>query len=564
MKANKIRERYRSDTSPGQAKRHARASPTARSLAPPRYGIGLMDEGVAGFHQVAQAGFRGPSSKLPHLARIQHMFGHHDVSRIHAFMGPAARAASAHLRCVAYASGNAVAFGQPPDLRTAAHEAAHIVQQQAGVREDLLMAGDRYERNADAVADTVVRGRSATGLLSAMTGRRTSATPAETSTRARDQPVQFQLRSLPAASPNPADVTAIGPFDLLYGFTEYRGRTLQRLEANERTLLGRLRGLRPVTPHERFHTIDDYNREIGGVGSRLLGQNWAPIGLIQIRNGLRAVSNEVQHPEQMLAKLTTSLSPLDWIPGWNSDLTRAVNAWVREIAPPDQDRVRAKILGDWRLAAWVMMLAVNKEQVGLEDFGERQAQVRPRPMTRLMLFLRNGLPHGRRDRGNPPQPTPWRTWVISQRLDNHLDKNLDVHVQPKVRAALPQLISWWLRRDRRTSAQARAELDWVIAANLVLAATLSRWLRYQALRRTSKLGMDFALRHLNARIHFNMTGPGNPDQPDQQNRVQEMTLNRHDPGAIRPQRITVSEARHLDQLLGQDPALQGSVRLYNE
>jgi hypothetical protein len=52
-------------------------------------------------------------------------------------------------------------------LHTAAHEAAHVIQQRHGVQ--LLggvgEVGDRYERNADAVADRVVAGRSASDLL---------------------------------------------------------------------------------------------------------------------------------------------------------------------------------------------------------------------------------------------------------------------------------------------------------------------------------------------------------------------------------------------------------------
>ncbi|MEO1271892.1 MAG: DUF4157 domain-containing protein, partial [Myxococcota bacterium] len=33
---------------------------------------------------------------------------------------------------LAYATGHTVAFKQSPDLHTAAHEAAHVVQQRAG------------------------------------------------------------------------------------------------------------------------------------------------------------------------------------------------------------------------------------------------------------------------------------------------------------------------------------------------------------------------------------------------------------------------------------------------
>jgi hypothetical protein len=72
-----------------------------------------------------------------------------------------------------YASGDAVAFASAPDLRLAAHEAAHIVQQRGGVRLSggVGRAGDEYEQHADAVADRVVRGESAEALLDTMAHR---------------------------------------------------------------------------------------------------------------------------------------------------------------------------------------------------------------------------------------------------------------------------------------------------------------------------------------------------------------------------------------------------------
>ncbi len=67
----------------------------------------------------------------------------------------------------AYATGNQVAFAGQPDLHTAAHEAAHFVQQRQGVQlyGGVGVVGDVYERQADAVADAVVAGKSAAGLL---------------------------------------------------------------------------------------------------------------------------------------------------------------------------------------------------------------------------------------------------------------------------------------------------------------------------------------------------------------------------------------------------------------
>jgi hypothetical protein len=57
--------------------------------------------------------------------------------------------------------------GRVEDLHTVAHEVAHVVQQRSGVqlKRSVGEAGDAYERQADAVADRVVAGRSAEDLL---------------------------------------------------------------------------------------------------------------------------------------------------------------------------------------------------------------------------------------------------------------------------------------------------------------------------------------------------------------------------------------------------------------
>lgn len=118
-------------------------------------------------HAAAARGLTAPATALPHGDRIQASFGHHDVSVVQAHIGGAAAEASAAMGASAYATGDHVAFATAPDLHTAAHEAAHTVQQRGGVQ--LLggvgAAGDAYERHADAVADRVVRGESAEALL---------------------------------------------------------------------------------------------------------------------------------------------------------------------------------------------------------------------------------------------------------------------------------------------------------------------------------------------------------------------------------------------------------------
>jgi hypothetical protein len=117
--------------------------------------------------EIAARGVEGSGSALPHLDKIQASFGRHDVSQVQAYTGGAAAAASAELGAQAYATGDKVAFSGTPDLFTAAHEAAHVVQQQGGVqlKGGVGQAGDRHEQHADAVAGAVVRGESAEGLL---------------------------------------------------------------------------------------------------------------------------------------------------------------------------------------------------------------------------------------------------------------------------------------------------------------------------------------------------------------------------------------------------------------
>lgn len=119
---------------------------------------------------IAREGTEGADGALPYRDRIQAAFGRHDISGVRAHEGEAASDASRALGARAYAYGNAVAFASPADLHTTAHEAAHVVQQRAGVQlaGGIDRPGDRYERHADAVADAVVAGRSAESVLDQM------------------------------------------------------------------------------------------------------------------------------------------------------------------------------------------------------------------------------------------------------------------------------------------------------------------------------------------------------------------------------------------------------------
>ena len=128
-------------------------------------------EDTGAIHQAAAVGVSGTGSQLPHYEKIQSSFGKHDVSSVQAYTNTSAQAASRSIGAEAYTTGNKVAFNSStPSLHTTAHEAAHTLQQQAGVslKGGVGAVGDSYERHADAVADKVVRGESAEGLISEM------------------------------------------------------------------------------------------------------------------------------------------------------------------------------------------------------------------------------------------------------------------------------------------------------------------------------------------------------------------------------------------------------------
>jgi hypothetical protein len=141
--------------------------------AAPVQAKGAVAEDPDAVHQAAAQGISQGGGGLPFADRIQASFGAaHDVGSIQAHTGGAAAAASAEMGATAYASGEHVAFASQPDLHTAAHEAAHVVQQRSGValQNGVGQAGDAYERQADAVADRVVSGEPAADLLGGASG----------------------------------------------------------------------------------------------------------------------------------------------------------------------------------------------------------------------------------------------------------------------------------------------------------------------------------------------------------------------------------------------------------
>src|SRR6266496_2427405 len=111
---------------------------------------------------------------LPFVDTVQRSFGRHDISHIRAHTGSEAATKAWAIGADAFAQGQDVTFLRPPSLQTSAHEAAHVLQQQAGVDIPGGMGreGDAYERHADEVADRTARGQSGEALLDAFPGAR--------------------------------------------------------------------------------------------------------------------------------------------------------------------------------------------------------------------------------------------------------------------------------------------------------------------------------------------------------------------------------------------------------
>jgi len=146
----------------------ATCAPISRKAATPAAPHDTEAVMAAAVH--ATSGTAGP---LPYLSRIQAAFGRHDVTGVRAYVGGSAEEGASRMGARAFATGDQVAFGAAPDLHTAAHEAAHVVQQRGGVQlaGGVGSEGDPYERHADAVADLVVQGRSGEALLDPYAGR---------------------------------------------------------------------------------------------------------------------------------------------------------------------------------------------------------------------------------------------------------------------------------------------------------------------------------------------------------------------------------------------------------
>lgn len=149
--------------------------------------------GLAGeeIQRIARVGLQSSSSQLPYFEQLQRSFGSHDLSGIRAHQDSTAAQSSQAIGAKAFASGNDVVFARPPSLFTAAHEVAHIIQQQRGVHVPggIGARNDAYEQQADKVADRVVKGQSVDGLLGA--GASSKGASARTAAAAASAPLQM-------------------------------------------------------------------------------------------------------------------------------------------------------------------------------------------------------------------------------------------------------------------------------------------------------------------------------------------------------------------------------------
>lgn len=116
--------------------------------------------------QLASEGTSGSGGEMPFRSQIQSSFGDHDISGISVHTDSKADEANKAMGSTGFAVGGSIGLSSGYDLHTVAHEAAHAVAQKSGKGVSLYGGPDSpSERFADAVADKVVAGESASGLL---------------------------------------------------------------------------------------------------------------------------------------------------------------------------------------------------------------------------------------------------------------------------------------------------------------------------------------------------------------------------------------------------------------
>ncbi len=136
---------------------------------------GGMGAGSPAIHSAAQEGISGSGGQLPFFESIQESFGGFDISGIQSHTDSKANSATEDMGANAFATQGHVAFGAgSADKKTAAHEAAHHVHQTQGAGVQLSDGvghiGDKWENNAERVADLAGANRPAENELASVVG----------------------------------------------------------------------------------------------------------------------------------------------------------------------------------------------------------------------------------------------------------------------------------------------------------------------------------------------------------------------------------------------------------
>ena len=209
----------------------------------------LLDAGQVA--ETAAAGVAGANATLPHLDTIQAAFGRHDVGHVRAAVGGDAGGAARAIGAEAYATGDRVAFDGAPDVHTAAHEAAHVVAQHAGIQPlgGVGTAGDQFERDADEVADAVASGRSAEAILDRQLGAASATASSSRAVQRKPTPAADAANSTQAA------VLVIDPPSIRFGRIPYvSGKGRQEADPIAVTAFN---------PTARTITLDDIRADAG-------------------------------------------------------------------------------------------------------------------------------------------------------------------------------------------------------------------------------------------------------------------------------------------------------------
>ncbi|MEM7537812.1 MAG: hypothetical protein AAF639_36920 [Chloroflexota bacterium] len=202
------------------------------------------------------------------------------------------------------------------------------------------------------------------------------------------------------------------------------------------------------------------------------------------------------------------------------------NNWSSYLPHSDQNAINTKP----ELQAWIRALVRHKDKIGLYDFGARTY--------RSMFHKYDGV----------------YKILAKDRLTKNRGTNYE-HVDITANNINAFLSS---AHDSYDSAMAS-----IRSLNEDQQGALSEWIYKAFFRRTSKLGIDFAINDLGATVHFNTAGMVNP-LTDFKNIAGGLRRNNEtvDQSSNRP--ITISEYRHIQKGFNQHTLNAGQVNFYDE